>query len=173
MKYRYTLLLFFLGLLIQSTLMVHFRVLGVTPNIVLCFVTLLSFLYEGNQGVILGVICGLLQDLFFSVIIGPAAIAYFIVALVMEILKRLLYRDSILSIFFASLIGTFTFYIINWGIVSIFGGTYSFLYILKKLPILAIYHFVIMLIFYLTVGRKTIRYPQDRYYKKSTFLYYE
>lgn len=172
MKYRYAFVFFFIGFLLQSTVMVHFSVFGITPNLVLCLVILFSFLYEGNQGFTLGILFGLLQDMCFAIVLGPTAITYFIVAILMGEIRHYLYRDNVLTIFFAAVIGTSVYYILNWGIVTVFGGTYRFLYVMKELPILLVYHFILMVIFYLLVGRRAIRHPQDRYYKGNK-LYYE
>lgn len=170
MKYRYSILFFFIGYLIQSTVMVHFIVFGVSPNLVLCLVILFPFLYGNNQGMVLGILFGLLQDINFSLMIGPSAISYLIVALIMGYIKRLLYRESILTIFFAAAIGTTLYYTLHWIIITIFGGTYHFLYIIKELPILIVYHFLIMVVYYLLIGKKVIRYNQDRYYSEKPLL---
>lgn len=165
MKYRYAFIFFYIAFLLQATVMIHINIVRVSPNLILCLVLSLAFMYEGYQGLVFGIIFGLLQDLSFSVIIGPTAVSYFVVSLLMNELKRFLYRDSILNIFFASIIGTIVHYTLNWGIVSVFGGIYDFIFVLKGLPVLLIYHIVITTAFYLIVGRRTIRHPQDRYYK--------
>jgi len=171
MKYRYAFLFFIAGFILQSTVINHLSFIGMTPNIVLCLVTMLPFLYEGNHGLVFGVFFGLLQDLSFSLIIGPAAVSYFIVALIMSAIRHYLYRDSIINIFFASIIGTILYYSINWSIIAVFGGTYDFIYVLKGLPVLLIYHIILMIAFYLLVGRRSIRHPQDRYYKSNKIVF--
>lgn len=165
MKYRSAFIFFLVGFLLQSTLVQNFNVRGVTPNFLLCLTILFGFLYQGNQGMVFGVIFGLLQDIAFSVLIGPAAILYFLIALLMSEIRHYLYRDSILNLFFASAMGTGVYYMAYWLILMIFKENYSFLYMLKDMPILLGFHFIAMVIFYLTVGKRSIRHPQDRYYK--------
>lgn len=164
MKYRYAFPLFFVAFLLQSTVVNHLGVLGVTPNLILCLVILTSFLYETNQGASLGVGFGLLQDLCFGLVIGPSAIAYFLVALMIKQLRRVFYRDNLLSVFFAAIIGTALYVLLGWGLTSVFGGIYEFLYVMKMMPVLMGYHFIIMIVFYLIRGNRGIPHPNDRYY---------
>jgi rod shape-determining protein MreD len=165
MKYSSAFIFFLAGFLLQSTLALNISIAGITPNFLLCLTVLFSFLYKGNQGAVYGVIFGLLQDISFSILIGPSAMLYFLIALLMAEIRHYLYRDSILNLFFASAIGTVLYYTAFWLILMIFRGNYSFLYMIKNVPILLAFHFAVVVIFYLTVGKRSIRHPQDRYYK--------
>ncbi len=165
MKHKTAFIFFLAGFLIQSTLAQNFNVRGLTPNFLLCLTVLFSFLYKGKQGLVLGVIFGLLQDMSFSILIGPSAILYFCIALIITEIRHYLYRDSILNLFFASAIGTGLYYLFYWLILMVFRGNYSFMYMVKGLPILLAMHFALMVIFYVTVGRRSVRHPQDRYYR--------
>ncbi len=165
MKYRNAFLFFLAGFLLQSTLVLNFSVAGVTPNFILCLTVLFSFLYQGNQGLTYGVIFGILQDVGGSVLVGPSAMLYFLIALLMSEIRHYLYRDSILNLFFAAAIGTGLYYPTLWLILMVFRGNYGFLYMLKDIPILLALHFAFMVIFYLTIGKLSIRHPQDRNYR--------
>lgn len=151
--------------MLQSTLALNFNIAGVTPNFVLCLTVVFSFLYQGNQGLVCGVAFGLLQDIGFSILTGPSSLIYFLIAFVMSEVRHYLYRDSILNLFFASAIGTGLYYPLHWAILKVFKGSYDFLYMLRDLPVLFILHFIIIIIFYLTVGKRSNRYPEDRFYK--------
>ena len=65
MKHRTVLIFFIAAFLLQSTLVLNFNIAGITPNFILCMTVLFSFLYKGNQGLVFGVIFGLLQDIGF------------------------------------------------------------------------------------------------------------
>ncbi|HPO05398.1 MAG TPA: rod shape-determining protein MreD [Bacillota bacterium] len=166
MKHRTVLIFFIAAFLLQSTLVLNFNIAGITPNFILCMTVLFSFLYKGNQGLVFGVIFGLLQDIGFSILIGPSAILYFLIALLMSEIRHYLYRDSILNLFFVSIMGTGLYYVIYWLILMIFKSNYSFIYMIKGLPVLLVFNFIIMVVFYLAVGKRDIRYPRDRYYKR-------
>ncbi|MEL7658797.1 MAG: rod shape-determining protein MreD, partial [Bacillota bacterium] len=70
MKYRYSFLLFFIGFILQSTIMNHIRIFQMSPNLVLCLVVIFSFLYEGYHGIVFGILFGLISDICFAEIIG-------------------------------------------------------------------------------------------------------
>lgn len=165
MKYRNAFLFFLIGFLLQSTLVLSISIMGVTPNFILCMTVIFSFLYKGNQGLVFGVIFGLLQDIGFSTLTGPSAMIYFFIALLMGEIRHYLYRDSLLNLFLASAIGTGLYYPAHWLVLMVFKGSYSFLYMMKSLPLLFVYHFIVIVIFYIAVGKRSIRHPQDRYYK--------
>lgn len=163
MKYRYSFLLFLGAFLLQSTILNHVRFLGVTPNLILGVVIVLAFLYDGYQGVLGGVIFGLIQDLCFGEILGIASMAYFIVGLSTFLIKRLLYRDNVLSILFVTISSTVCYHFIYWAILLLFDGHYYFLYMAKALPISIIYNSICTIIYYLIIGKKLEKNPKDRY----------
>ncbi|HZK02644.1 MAG TPA: rod shape-determining protein MreD, partial [Anaerovoracaceae bacterium] len=138
---------------------------GITPNFLLCLTVMFSFLYSGNQGMVYGIIFGLFQDIGFSILIGPSAMIYFLIALAMGEIRHYIYRDSILNLSFVSAIGTVLYYTMSWLILMVFKGNYSFLYMLKNIPILIASHIVLVIIFYFIIGKRMVRYPEERYYR--------
>ncbi|MCI5898107.1 MAG: rod shape-determining protein MreD [Anaerovoracaceae bacterium] len=164
MKYRFALPLFLAAFLLQTTVMNHFKVFGTAPNLILCCLIILTFFFEGYSGGVLAILFGLLQDVCFGVIVGPSAISYFAVFLLMKQLRYLFYRDSIFSVLCAAVVGTVPALLLNWAIVAAFGGVYHISYVLKDLPVLIVYHFIVILAFYLLWGRRMIRrHPEDSY----------
>lgn len=163
MKYRYAFLLFLAGFLLQSTIMNQVAILGVAPNLTLCLVILLAFLYKGNAALLFGTLFGLLQDLCFGEIIGIAPLCYIATVLFIEIVKQYWVRDNVLSIFLVCVTGTGLYYLLYWGVQALFTEYYSFLSMAALLPVLLPLHFVVMLLFYLVIGRRAIRHPQDKY----------
>lgn len=164
MKYRYAVLLFVIAFLLQTVLAPQNSILGISPDLTLCLVIAMAFLYEGNSGVVCGVLFGLLIDLCFSPVIGPAAISYLAVALFVAELRRHLYRDSLLNITIATVSGTVLFYLFYWAILGVFGGTYHFIVMLRMVPLLLIFHTIANILFYFLIGRRSVRHPRDRHY---------
>lgn len=163
MKYRYSFLLFLGAFLLQSTILNHLRVFGVTPNFILGLVIVLTFLYDGYQGVVGGILFGLIQDLCFGEILGIASIGYFIIGLSIFYVKRLLYQDNVLSMLFVSISSIISYHLIYWGILLLFNGHHHFLYMAKILPISIIYTSVFTISYYLIIGKKLEKNPKDRY----------
>lgn len=163
MKLRYMYLIFALAFLIQSTLLNQLSLFGVTPNLILCLVMLLSFWFGGYGVMGAGIVFGLLQDLCFGDLIGIAAIGYFLISLGIMLTKHLLYRDNVLSIFFMTLVSTASYELIYWLLRTVMDGTAHILYMLSILPLLIIYNCVVTIGAYYIFGRKLLKYPEDRY----------
>lgn len=163
MKYRYSFLLFLSALILQTTVMNHFRIFQMSPNLVLCLVVVFSFLYEGYHGIIYGLLFGLIIDVCFAEIIGVASICYFAIALICIGLKRYLYKDSMISVTIVSAIGTAVYALGYWSIYRMLGIRTDFLYVMEKEAVLLIYHIVITLAVYQIVSRSVIRHRGDRY----------
>ncbi len=160
-------LLFLSAFLLQSTVFIHLRIIGIAPDLLLCLVVSIAFLFKENIVILLGVLFGLLQDVCFSPLIGPTAIALLILAVFTGYLKGILHKDSMISILIISLTGTVLYQLLCFSIMTVFGGNYAFTHVIMALPVLCGYNFAVMLIIYLTIGRRSIRYPQDRYYRGS------
>lgn len=171
MRYPYAFLMGGIAFLLQSTMLSHLSIFGTTPNLVLCSVILLSFLYEGTYGMAVGVVFGLIQDISFSLIIGPAAFCNFVVAILIGEVRHFLYRDSVFNLSLAALIGTITYYGLNWLILALFGGIYGIAVLLLKVPILFATQLVVLLVYYLSIGRRSIRHPEDRYYRGNRIYF--
>jgi rod shape-determining protein MreD len=163
LKYRYSIALFFVGFILQSTVLNHFAILGVSPNIILCLVVIFSFLYEGNHGLILGPVFGMINDICFAEIIGVSALSYFLVALLCLELKRYLYKDSWVSMMIVSSAGTVCFGLLYWGTTRILGNGVHFLYVLKLHGILLAYNVMVTIIMYHFMSRRVIKHRSDRY----------
>ena len=163
MKYRYSFLIFFIGFILQSTVFNYFGIFHMSPNIILCLVVIFAFLYEGNHGIIFGIIFGIINDICFAEIIGISSISLFSVALICIEMKRYLYKDSIVSVTIVSTMGTIIYTLLYWGIYRMLGNGADFLYVVEKEAILLIYNIVITLIIYHFVSRSVIKHRGDRY----------
>lgn len=167
MKLKYAFILFFIGFIIQSSVMHHLSIFGVTPNLILCLVIIFSFLFDDYQGIIFGPIFGLIHDICFAEIIGVASVSYILIALFCLELNRHLYRESFISILIASSIGTICYSLLYWGIIRVLGSGYSFIYMLSMQGILLIYNGIVMLILYIIMSRRVIKHPGDKYIYKA------
>lgn len=163
MKYRYSFLIFFIAFILQTTVMNHFRIFQMSPNLILCLVVIFAFLYDGYHGLIFGLLFGFIVDICFAEIIGIAPICNFAVALICIGMKRYLYKDSIISVWIVSSIGTAIYALIYWSINRMLGNGADALYVMEKEAVLLIYNAIITLAIYLIVSRSVIKHRGDRY----------
>ena len=166
MKYRYAICLFTIAFIIQTTLMNVVGILGATPNLLLCLVVIFSVLYDDNYyGLILGVAFGLLYDICFSQYIGIAALAFFIISLSIMLVNIVVNKEAVVSVILVSIGATVVYTLLYWSVMAMLGSSYSFLYMIRNLPVYIIYNTAIVIILYYSMIKKVIRHHYDRYFR--------
>ncbi|MDD2189941.1 MAG: rod shape-determining protein MreD [Eubacteriales bacterium] len=163
MKYRYSLLSFLIAFILQTTVMNHFSIFQMSPNLILCLVVVYSFLYQGYHGIINGILFGLIVDVCFAEVIGIAALSNFIVSLICIELKRYLNKDSLISVVIASSVGTMAYSLLYWSIYKMLGNDYDLMYVMGKEAVLLIYHILVIAIIYQIISHSIIKHHGDRY----------
>jgi rod shape-determining protein MreD len=139
---------------------------GVTPNLLLCLVVIFSFLYDDkNYGIVLGVIFGLLYDIAFTGHVGVSALLFLIISLSILFASVIINKEVVFSVIIVAVLSTTAYVFMYWGIMALMGSNFSFLFMLRFLPIHILYNVIVVLILYFLMIRKVIRYYQDRYYR--------
>lgn len=163
MKHRYIFLWFLLAFILQSSFVLNFGIMGLAPNFILCLTVLFSFYYEGSVILVFALIFGLLQDINFSILIGPSATILVLIALAMKPLKNFFYRESIINILMISVIGTLMYYGLSWFVLKTFKGIYTFTYVAKNLPVLLVMNTAVMLGLYFILAKRLIAMDRKKY----------
>lgn len=163
MTYRFAFLLFFIGFLLQSTVMRHLAIFGYSPNLLLCLVVVLSFLMPDETAIVLGVIFGFLQDVLFSEIVGVTALAFLLIAALVRELKRYLYREHLLSLISITLTGTILHAFVVWGIMAMFGSNLSIAPVALSLTVLIPYQFAVVWVMHRFLVKKMRYYRAYQY----------
>lgn len=159
-------LMFLVAFLVQASLLNLIMIFGYTPNLMLCLVIVLSFLYENQMyGVIFGAGFGVLYDICFSSFVGPTGISLVAVAIVILILREYANIENVVNMWIVSTISILIYYALNWGLFHIAGNPIGFVYILKKLPGEYIYSFAVITVLYFILIRKAAKHRKDRYFR--------
>jgi rod shape-determining protein MreD len=168
LKYRHSFLLLLVAFILQSTVINHFSIYGVTPNLILCFIVILSFLFGGYDGIIFGILFGLAIDVSFSPVIGITAICNVIAALFCLEMRRYLYKDNVLSIIIVSVLSTLCHALIYWGLLSMLGKHFNILYLLYIQGIAIGYNGIVAIILYMIISRNIRRQRRNRYMYRNS-----
>lgn len=114
------LIYFFVSLVIfmfQSTLGQYIAIAGIVPNIMLAFVVCTGYKSNAENGLIAGIITGLLQDCFFGYYIGCNLFLYGVIGYTTGVVSRSLYKNNIATpvffTFIAGLFYNFGFFLLN------------------------------------------------------------
>lgn len=166
MKYWKATLIFTIGLLIQTTFLNLFAVAGHTPNLLLALVSVFGFIYVGKMyGIILGTVFGLLYDIFYGITLGTTAIPLVLVGVVLILFQHFMNVDNIINMWIVSVGSIFAFYLTSWILQVISGSPLGFLYMLKRIPITAIYTMLVITILYMILSKGVRKRPKSRYFR--------
>jgi len=81
-------------LILQESIFIHFKILGVSPNLLLAFVFCFSFFSTERNAIGLGLVVGLVLDIFCGRLIGPYAILMMYSALAASLLNFSKFKNS-------------------------------------------------------------------------------
>ena len=90
-------LVIILNLIIQSTILPYFSIMGVVPNTSLVLLVLISLAKGKVYGSVSGLIIGMLQDIMFSVTLGINSLIYFLIGYFIGFIEDTFARDNIIN----------------------------------------------------------------------------
>lgn len=142
--------IFIIFLVLQGSFLSFFLESGTVPDLLLIAVVCLAFLWGENRGIIVGMIAGFFQDVFFGPALGFFTLSKMTVAFLAGMASREIYRDQIVGPMITVFFATFIHEIIVFSLTGFFWGLESgFYYSLEKLFLpKAIYHFILTLFLY-------------------------
>ena len=129
-------------------------VFGVTPNILLVLTIIYSFFFERIDGLIISVIFGIVQDLFFGQVIGISALIYLLIGILLKLVRTVVYRDNKILLLLVVALSTLTYTAAYWLLNDMMlQGSMSLVYSLKRVPVSIVWNYVILLVL-LPLARK-------------------
>lgn len=166
MKYPKAGLVCLIAFLIQTSLLNLVSVAGRTPNLLLCLVVVLSFLYENEMyGVVYGAVFGLLYDLCFGIVFGPTAISLVVVSIFILFVREAANIENIVNMWVVAAVSILIYYTSYWALLHLAGNPTGILYMLKNLPIVFIYSFVVITVAYIILIKRAVKHRKDRYFR--------
>lgn len=117
MRYISYLIISTLIFIFQSTLCNYIAIAGVKPNLMLIFIVTIAFFKGSSEGLLVGIIMGLLQDCYFGHVIGSNLFLYGIIGYLAGSLTEHFNKENIVAPMFLILIATLAynsgFYLLN------------------------------------------------------------
>lgn len=80
---------------IQSSVLPAIAIGGIKPNIMLIVTASYAFMLGDRPGILAGLMCGLVQDIFFGPVIGFSAMVYAVIGYLCGKFKNLLYVEDL------------------------------------------------------------------------------
>lgn len=165
-SYIITFFILLLNFILQSTILQHFKVLGVIPNTALIIVVIFALLRGRYYGGFTGLFAGLLQDIFFSGAIGINAFIYFIVGYASGLLDDKVFKEN-LVLPPLTIIGATTIYYIMYYLFMLFlSRDVSFITVVKDILLKEMIYNVILVMFLYKKVLKYYKEPTIKFTKK-------
>lgn len=140
-------LIYTAAFLLQCTVFNAIAVLGVTPNVILMMTVVYSFFFQKMDGLVIGVIFGILQDMLCGQIIGISALIYLILGMLLKLMRTTVFKDNRILLLFVVIFSTLFYALAYWLLSCIMLQTgLSLLYSLKRVPISIVMNFIVLLL---------------------------
>ncbi|MDR2156832.1 MAG: rod shape-determining protein MreD [Clostridiales Family XIII bacterium] len=170
MKYYIAVPVFLLMFLIQTTLLHRFPIFSYSPNLLLCFVVVFSFLYEKPYGLILGIVFGAMLDVATSWYFGVQTVTFVVVYGVISAFRRIFNHEKLLPDVLMAAIATPLNCFFVWGVYRLCGSPSDVMNAVRALPVLLVTQCVLTGILHLIFVRSVIRHRKDRKAEWEVYL---
>ncbi|NLM44471.1 MAG: rod shape-determining protein MreD [Clostridiales bacterium] len=87
-------LLIFINFILESTIFQYIRIFGIKPDFTIILITSYSIMRGSGYGTFIGLVSGILQDMFYGQTIGINAFAYMITGYIIGQSKENVFKDS-------------------------------------------------------------------------------
>ncbi len=87
-------LLIFVYYILQTAFFPRFSLAGVSPNIMVILVSTIGFAKGGNQGMTVGMICGIILDIFSSGFFGMYALIFVVIGFLNGSFRQIFFGDD-------------------------------------------------------------------------------
>jgi len=137
-------------LIIQGSFFSFIFVRSMVPDLLLIIVVCLAFVWGEKRGIVLGLICGFLQDIFFGPAIGFFTLAKMSAAFFSGFSSREIYKDQLIGPLLTVFLATFIHEFIVYFLVGLFfENDFSFFFALDRLFLpRAFYHLALTAMIY-------------------------
>ena len=87
-------LLIFVYYILQTAFFPRFSLAGVSPNIMVILVSTIGFAKGGNQGMTVGMVCGIILDIFSSGFFGMYALIFVVIGFLNGSFRQIFFGDD-------------------------------------------------------------------------------
>ena len=156
-NYFLVILILIINFIFQTTILPNFTIAGVAPNTALILVITVALLKGKYKGAFIGLVAGMLQDMFFSKIIGINALIFFLIGYITGMLDNRTFKQGLILPFITIVISTFSYHIIYYMFMMFLSRDVSFFFMIKDIAFKeAIYNSIIFMFVY----NQTVKYSK-------------
>ena len=120
---------------LQITVFKDLQIASVSPNLILILIASIGFMRGKNEGMLVGVICGLFVDIYFSPVLGLYTFLYMLVGYLNGCFKNEFFPNDIKMPMILIGISTFLFNTVVYFLMFFFRGDFAYFYYLMNIII--------------------------------------
>lgn len=120
------------GFVLQAGIFTQFAWFNVTPNILLMITCTFGFMRGKKEGIVVGIICGLLTDVFSGGILGIYTLFFAYLGWLNGFLYKIFFMDYILFPMFAVIVGDLMYGVYVYVVHFLINGRLNFIYYLNN-----------------------------------------
>lgn len=117
-------LVIILAIILQIIIANNFEIFGVTPNIILVTIVIISLWNKIEVNILVAVVMGILSDMIFSFDFGKSLVAYLIISLCVSLINNKYRKESKAAIVYITVIATcifagfeYLYYMIDYSLI--------------------------------------------------------
>ncbi|MBM7613580.1 rod shape-determining protein MreD [Alkaliphilus hydrothermalis] len=147
-------LVIIVNLILQSTLLQYFKIYNVLPNTALILVISFSMYSGKNQGAIIGLSVGMLQDIIFGRIVGLNAFVYMLIGYFVGLINRKVFKDNLLIPVALTAVGTVLYETVNMLFLCFLKYRIELFNVFKKMLVVEVlYNSIFSILIYIYVSK--------------------
>lgn len=165
MNYIVIFLVVFINFILQSTLLQVIEISGIVPNTSLILVIIFGLLEGKKTGSIVGLLAGIIQDIFFGGVIGVNAFIYSALGWWVGLLDNKVFKDNLFLPFITVAVSTFIYHILYYLFMIFLSIDVSFTVMIKDILLKDVVYSSVVSIFIYRKMLKFYRKPKMRFTK--------
>lgn len=114
-------LIVLINFILQGTILDFFSLMGVIPNTALILVIAFTLIAGKETGAIVAISSGLLQDIFYSEVLGINAVTLFAIALMIGSLDKKVFKENLILPVVITVLATVVHYIMQFFFIYFLG----------------------------------------------------
>lgn len=164
MTFRRVLLFFIVAFVCQLSLAGIFSLYNMGPNLIMCVMVIITFLYEdGFRSIPFALVFGLILDICSSVYVGVTPLLLLIVGIFTAAARIWVNTEKIYTLATTSVISTVIYYTLYFVFYKVLGDPQGALYVLRQEPVFILYNLAVTCLMFLLMHKGAEKYHNDRY----------
>ena len=164
MSFKRVLFFFIVSFLCQLSLAGIFNIGNMGPNLIMCSMVIITFLYEdGYRSIPFALLAGLLLDICSSEFVGITPLVLLFTGIFVAAARVWLNTEKIYTLITTSVIATIIYYTLYFAAYKILGTPQGVLHLLGQEPVFILYNLAVTTIMFLVMHKRAEKYHNDRY----------